>query len=165
MRRIVPALVLLMVVFTAAAGCGRDTKVGTEELLDIEEQKQKERLGEILKSPTPTAAETQGAIGQASPGAAKTTEPPKAEKTVFEVTLTNDHPYYGPQENIQVAVGTVLRITNKDDNQRRYASTDGTYDTGPLAVGQTKEIVANVKGNFDIRDDFVPFATSSLQVY
>lgn len=152
-------------IFVAVAACGKDTKVGTEELLDIEEQKQKERLGEILRSPEPTAPSTQGAIGQEPTQKPGATTPPAQAATVLEVTLVNDHPYILPQENLQAAAGTILRITNKDDNPRRFVSKDGTYDSGTLAVGATKDIVANVKGDFQLEDPNAPFVQGSLTVY
>lgn len=162
------ALFLLVVVGLVAAGCGEKTKVGSEELLDIKEQQQKERLGEILKSPQPTATATApAALGVPS-------ESPKAEakQEVFEVTLVAAPDYYEPGQLMQIAAGTRIKVTNRDSNlwenaqkPRRFRASNGPYDTGDIPLGESREFVASTKGRFQIEDPNYPSATATMEVY
>lgn len=158
-------IVIILIAFLAA--CSENTKVGSEELLNVKEAEQKKRLGEILKSPAAEGAEAgekEGALGAPSPT-------PKEEVKVqtqappLEIALINESPYYDPGPNIQVAGGTIMKITNKDDKTRRFRTSDGSYDSGDIAPGKVVELPARFKGEFSLEDPNVPFATGVLQVY
>lgn len=157
-------IVLLTLLITVS--CGEDTKVGSEKLLDIKEKEQQQRIGEFVKSPEPEPGESPQALGagQQSP-APKETVAAQTAKPPFEIGLLKEHPYYSPQANLQVQGGTVMRITNRDDKVRRFRTTDGAYDTGDLPPGRTIDVPASIKGNFNLEDPNVPFATGSLQVF
>jgi hypothetical protein len=169
MRVMKRALVIMAIMsMLVAVGCSRKERVGTEELLDIEEEKQRERLGQILKSPDPTEpAPSAAAIGGPSPDTQQQQQEEQQEQNqeIVELFLISEHPYYEPNPNMQVRVGSTLRITNRDDKVRRYQSQDGTYDSGPIDPGGTVDVVCDVAGDFTIADENVPFATAFLQVF
>lgn len=151
----------LAILLAGLVGCKGPTEVGSEELLDIDEREQERRLGEIINSPDSDQSQQQ--LG-ASPSPTDTSPPPE-QKVYFDLSLINDNPYYEPSNQIQLAAGTIIRITNKDDNARRFSTPEGPYDSGDIAVGGTVEVVLNIKGDFRVEDPNVPFAIATLQVF
>lgn len=157
--RLICGLSLLMLL----GGCGGDTRVGSKKLLEIEEQKQKQRLGEFLKSPEATPASPgTAALGTPAPSA-PAAAPTEAQRT-FEVTLIHDSPYYEPGNELEIPAGTKIIITNRDELTRRFRTTNGPYDSGDLTQGQKYEFTANTRGVFQVADEHVPFATGKLTI-
>lgn len=161
MKRTSRAGALLAVAALLLAACQRSEKVGEGLLEKLKEQEQQRRLGEFLKSPEPTGQPSPAALG-GSPAPGKTGGP---QREVFQVLLVNDPPYYEPGQQLTVPLGTTIRVTNKDDNTRSFTTPDGPYDSGDLAPGQSRELVVNVKGKFQLYDPNVPFATGTLEVF
>jgi hypothetical protein len=171
-------ILLLLISLVGAAACKKSTSVGTKKLTNIKEQQQKQRLGEFLKSPEPSggAGGSPAALGAPSPTAKVANSPPPQQQTkTLDVALIDDSPFYDSTEpscakgvercRLSLPVGSILRLVNKDDNPRRYASADQTYDTGDLSPGASKQLALNSKGEFTIEDPNVPFAAADLQVF
>lgn len=177
MNRRSTVLVLLVTLSLVGSACKQKTKVG-EGLEDIEEQKQAGRLGEILKSPESEAGQSPAALG-ASPPAQKNQnnqQQQQQQQEFVDLELLDTAPYYfaagepscskeSAQCEVSAAAGTIMRIVNKDDQPRRYQSSEGTYDTGDIAPGGSKQLTLGPKGDFEITDPHLPFATAALQVF
>lgn len=170
-------VILLTVVSLIAVGCKKNTKVG-EGLDTIEEQKQAGRLGEILKSPESEAGQSPAALGvPTSPPPKQNQEQQQQQQQQFvDLELLDTAPYFyaagepscskdSAQCEVSASSGTIMRIVNKDDNPRRYQSSDGTYDTGDMAPGASKQLQLGAKGDFQITDPHLPFAIATLQVF
>jgi len=167
-RKLTVLGVILIVLSMLLAGCGEGGKVGGEDILDIDEQKDAKRLGSLEDSPEP--AETAGdkaALGQAKPSSAPP-PPPPAEKKYFDVFLVPDSPYYEPGNELVMSVGHVLRVTNRDGTAERptrtFTAEDGSFDSGPLAAGKTWEMEFGRGGYFRILDKSAPFIFATLEV-
>lgn len=177
MRRGIPLLILFALVIS---GCGKKSAVGSKELTDIKEQEQKQRLGEILKSPEASAGATPGqaALGAPSPSpkaAASSPAQQGPQTQTLDVSMINDAPYFdstnpGCQKGVEkcrlsLPAGSILKFVNRDDQNRQFSSGEGTYDTGNIAPGGTKQLTLNSKGDFAIEDPNAPFILADLQVY
>lgn len=152
------------------SACEDRSRVGSEGLTDFEEQKQQQRLGEVLESPAPPEgpASSPNALG-ASPtappktgGGGGSSPPPQGQ--VFEVSLIAESPYYQPGQSMKVSVGTTMRITNRGTKSRHPYNPEGQFDWGDIAPGASVTYVADTRGTFEIRDNSVPFATATLEV-
>lgn len=172
-------LALLLVLTLLGAACKKNTKVGEGLEKNIEEQKQAGRLGEILKSPQAEAGQSPAALG-ASPAPKQNQnnqqQQQQAAQEFVDLELTDAAPYYfaagepscskdSAECLVSAAAGTIIRIVNRDDQARRYQTSDGTYDTGDIPPGGTRQVQVAAKGEFQITDPHLPFATASLQVF
>jgi hypothetical protein len=146
-------------------GCGSGKDVGSEEILDFEEQ-EAERLG---TSPSPEAANP-GATQpppQAPPAAQKPAAP-APEQTFFDVGLIATHPYFEPGDEIIITRGVTLRVTNKDTTAERpdraFTAEDGTFDSGRLKPGQVWTMKFDSPGTWKIVDRAAPFISAKFEV-
>ena len=174
-RRAVAVVILLLCL--VAGACGKDKSVGSEKVLDFEEQKEN-RLGTEASTTQPPSAQPAGSPTTAPANAtttpttqraaAPTTTAPRAAESFFDVTLIDRHPYYEPGDQIVVTVGTTLRVTNKDTTaerpQRSFTAADGSFDSGMLKVGQVWTYKLSTPGSWRIVDRSAPFISAQLDV-
>ncbi|MGH2811989.1 MAG: hypothetical protein ACRDI1_04675 [Actinomycetota bacterium] len=157
-----------LLVMLLGAGCKRNFEVGSKELTEIEE-KQRDRIGQIIESPEPKDASPSPVALGAEDNPAQQQQQQQQEEAqkqeFFDIALVNGHPYFDPAPPHQVRAGSIIRIANKDSNVRHFRSQDGTYDTGEMTPGQTVEINAEFQGDFQIEDPTAPFITGFLQVF
>lgn len=171
-------LILLVALALFGSACKRSAKVGSKELTELEEQQQK-RLGEIIQSPQGAAGQSPAVIGASPPPQQNQNnqqQQQQPQQEFIDLELLDTAPYYfaagepscsrdSAECLVSAAAGTIIRIVNKDDQPRRYQSGDGTYDTGDIPPGGTKQVQVAAKGEFQIVDPHLPFATSTLQVF
>jgi hypothetical protein len=166
-RFLVGALVVLVLSMMA---CGEGQKVGSEKILDFEEQENAERLGQRQSpspEPSPAAGEGEkGALGQRTPSPAAA--PPPAEEKFFDVTLIAASPYYEPGNQLAMPTGLTLRVTNKDTTPERatrsFTAEDGSFDSGQLRPGQVWTMKFTKGGFWRIVDKAAPFIFAELEV-
>jgi hypothetical protein len=158
---------MFLLIFTALlAGCSKGKSVGSDKVLDFEEQKG-DRLGAASPTPSPNAA-------SAAPAQNKPTQPAaqnpnaKPQATFFDVTLIASAPYFEPGDQIVIARGTTLRVTNKDTTperpKRSFTAQDGSFDSGMLSPGQVWTMKFDSPGVWRIEDRAAPFISASLEV-
>jgi hypothetical protein len=159
------ASILLVSLAVLLAGCGQKKEVGSEKILDFEEQK-----GGGLGAASPTPSPQTG--GQSAPAQAKPAQPQAADQkpqaTFFDVGLIAQSPYYEPGDQIAIARGTTLRVTNKDNTaerpQRSFTAQDGSFDSGMLKPGQVWTQKFDSPGVWRIEDKSAPFISATLEV-
>lgn len=170
--RLLAAIWVLMLVLIA---CGESASVGSEDLLDIEEQRNAERLGQRA-SPTPEPTEEAGgalALGEQASPTPEQPSPPPAEKKYFDIFLTSNPYYQGADgkyaDHWRVPVGYILRVTNRDDTAERpfrtFTAEDGTFNSGRLTTGEQWETPLPRPGQWNIVDQCCPFIRGSLEVF
>jgi hypothetical protein len=157
----------LIALVLASVACGESQKVGSERLLEFEEQQNGGRLGEATAPPKATP-------GSLTIGASKapTTQPPKPKETptsYFEVTLVADSPYYKPGNKIVIRKGVTIRVTNKDmtaerSNGRSFTDKHGSFHSGLLKAGKSWTWRFDATGSYEIIDEGLNFATAVLEV-
>lgn len=160
------SIVALLALFLGAAlsGCGGAKRTGSEKILDFQEQEDAERLGEQAQaaSPTPSPTETKAAVSQ------NTQSPPPASETFFDVTLVAASPYFEPGNELVMPRSMTLRVTNKDNTAERptrsFTDEGGSFDSGPLKLGETWTHKFAGPGNFRIVDSKAPFIFATLEV-
>lgn len=167
--RIIGALCAVTLLFAA---CGEEQRVGSEKLLEFEEQEGAQRLGERTPEPTPEGTPQSLAVDEEEEEeeAGPTPEPtPEPTAQVFDVTLIPNSPYYEPGNSISIRVGVTLRVTNQDDTSERgggrsFTDEDGAFHSGMLAPGESWTWVFDQPGTYNIVDEGLTFATATLRV-
>lgn len=71
--------------------------------------------------------------------------PTAAEATAHAVTIEN---FVFRPGTIEVAAGTRLAVSNRDDTAHTLTADDGAFDTGDIAGGATQSVV--VKGSGEV---------------
>ncbi len=163
-RRLI--LVILVLAVGSMLACGKSQSVGSERLLEFEEQEGAKRLGQ-REEPSPEPAEQEKAALAAKP--ASSPEPsPQTEVKYFDVSLVADSPYYDPGNELTMTVNLTLRVTNLDRTterpQRSFTARDGSFSSGPLRVGQVWTFKFPTTGAWELQDDFAPFIFGTIQV-
>lgn len=163
----VVAVGCLVLMGLLVGACGEGQKVGSEKLLEFEEQKGGgPRLGEKTAAPK----QKPGSLTVGTTKAPKTPTPaPKATPSYFDVTLITDSPYYKPGNRIVIRTGVTIRVTNKDATPERskgrsFTDKNGTFHSGLLKVGQTWTRKFDSVGGYEIIDEGLNFATAILEV-
>lgn len=161
-RLIAVSLLVLLV----GAACGSGQKVGSEKLLDFEEQQNAQALGR-----EPDATEKPLTIGaEKTPTPTPVvTEKPKATPVIFDVELVTNSPFYKPGNCIFIATGVSLRVTNKDaaperSKGRSFTDKAGAFHSGLLKAGQSWTWVFDSPGSYEVIDEGLTFATAVLHV-
>ena len=67
-------------------------------------------------------------------------------------------------QNLTVAKGTRVEVTNADGTVHTLSATNGSFDTGDLAGGATKPVVLNRAGRFDYFCKIHNYMTGTLVV-
>ncbi|MBW3588179.1 MAG: hypothetical protein KY429_02035 [Actinobacteria bacterium] len=160
-------LVVLILGLALLVACGQSQKVGSENLLDFEEQEGAKRLGEREKaSPEPPPEQEKVTLGG---GPSPSPEAPKSEEVkYFDVALVPDSPYYEPGNELTMTVNLTLRVTNRDATaerpKRSFTARDGSFSSGPLVPGQVWTFKFPTTGAWELQDDFAPFIFGTIQV-
>jgi hypothetical protein len=146
------------------AACGEGQKVGSEKLLEFNEQQGAGRLGERTAAPTGTPLTVGGRTPQPTPKAQPTAGP-----TFFEISLVKDSPYYKPGARLTVRVGVTIRVTNNDTTAERaegrsFTEKNGLFHSGLLKAGQQWTWVFRSQARYEIIDQGLTFATATLDV-
>lgn len=183
MKRLCVAVAMVAVL--AGAGCGEDTEVGDESLLNFEEQVG-ERLGETTTTVTAPATSTTvpstAATGPGGPAAPATTAPtattappqPTAttattaaapEVPAVEILIYDDNapaaiePQYARQ-----FVGGLVRWVNKDSVPRGVRGTTARLPCETIPPGGSCDFEPTAAGIFDYGDSTRPYVTATLEV-
>ncbi len=159
-------IAILMTLLGAACGSGQ--KVGNEGLLNFQEQKNAQRLGEATPAPTPGASV--GALGigsQPTPAPRPKATPPKVR--YFDVQLVSKSPFFKPGNALTIRVGVTIRVTNTDTTPdrrggRSFTDQAGTFNSGLLKPGQSWLHTFTQPAQYEIVDQGLTFATARLQV-
>jgi hypothetical protein len=162
-------LVGLALMSLLAVACGEKQKVGSEKLLEFEEQQRGgARLGE--KTPPP-AKETPGSltVGETKAPTKTATPAPKATPSYFDVSLVPNSPYYKPGNRIVIRKGVTIRVTNKDATAERskgrsFTDKHGSFHSGLLKPGATWTWTFNAPATYEVVDEGLNFATAALEV-
>lgn len=171
MTKAIKILGALSAVLLLLASCGESQKVGSEKLLEFEEQENARRLGERTPEPAPEGTPLALGVGEeekAEP--TPTSEPaPTPEPVFFDVALVPNSPYYTPGNAMTVKVGTTLRVTNQDGTAERadgrsFTAKDGSFHSGLLKPGETWTWTFRQPASYEIIDEGLRFATASLRV-
>lgn len=149
-------------------GCGQGQKVGSEKILEFEDQNRKgPRLGEKTAAPDKTPSSlTVGGATKAPPTA---TPAPKATPSYFDVTLITNSPYYEPGNRIVIRRGVTLRVTNQDATPERskgrsFTDKHGSFHSGLLKPGESWTWLFDGSGAYEVIDEGLNFATAILEV-
>lgn len=171
MTKAIRVLGAVSAVLLLLASCGESQKVGSEKLLEFEEQQDARRLGERTPVPTPEGTPLALGVGeeekaQPTPTAEAT---PTPEPRYFDVALVPNSPYYRPGNAVTVKVGTTLRVTNEDSTAERadgrsFTAKDGSFHSGLLKPGETWTRTFQQPASYEIIDEGLRFATGSLRV-
>lgn len=163
-----PILALLMVIAFLGAACGGPPEVGSKDLLDFEEQKPKERLGEAASPTAPPAAARSPAAGSTAAPVTKPPEPPRQEERFFDVKMVAQAPYFEPGEQLTMSMSFTLRVTNNDTTAERptrsFTAEDNSFNSGPLKPGQVWTYKFKSRGTFSVVDSNAPFIRATLEV-
>lgn len=170
-------LVAVAVCMLAFAACGGGEKVGSA-FEDFEGEGAGDRIGDVAATPTPkpkantdggqAAARTAAPQRTAAPAqpkaqAPKATPKPAAQQPSSSITVKITAGGFDPTA-ARVSKGSVVTVTNTDSAAHTYTSSDGTYDTGQLAPGQSKNLVAGTGGSFQMEDRTRNWIIGTLEV-
>ena len=67
-------------------------------------------------------------------------------------------------EPLEVPMGTVVRVTNEDDAAHTATAEDGSFDTGTLAKGESKEITLSKAGDVAYQCDIHDYMKGVIRV-
>jgi hypothetical protein len=163
-----PIVLLALAALMLAGACGSGQKVGSEKLLEFEEQKGAKRLGEATETPPPVQASGAPlAVGAPTPKPTPAPTPTPAPR-FFDVTLVADSPFYEPGNALIMVAGATLRVTNKDTTPERearsFTDADGSFDSGMLKPGQSWTMRFDKTARFRVKDRGLPFASATFEV-
>ncbi|MDO8188141.1 cupredoxin domain-containing protein [Conexibacter sp. JD483] len=102
-----------------------------------------------------------GSSGGSSSTAAATTSTGVAPTTAEAVTIASFK--YRPVA-VSVRVGARLRFDNRDDAAHTATADDGSFDSGTIAVGATRQVTFSRAGTFAYHCDFHPFMHGTVLV-
>lgn len=164
MKKLVLALAVLALLL---AGCGDDSKVGSDSLTNFDPSNPDgPRLGETTTTvPPETTAPPAEAAPQATTTTAKPTASTRPSAPAFEVKIQADTA--GSQFEPRVAkvfVGTPVKWVNTDSVARSVEFADQSYRSGPIAPGASATFTPNRAGEVNYSDGTRPYAQGTLQV-
>lgn len=150
------------------AGCSDDSSVGNEDLLKGTGGSGGTRLGET----TTTVAPETTAPPAATPGEKTTTTkaapappPTRAAAPPYEIKIQPDQAGTQFEPRVaQVFAGTSVKWINTDSQPRSVEFSDQSYQSGPIAPGQSATFTANRAGEFNYSDGTRPYAVGTLRV-
>lgn len=147
--------------------CGEGQKVGSEKLLEIDEQENLQRLGERTPEPEPEGTPTSLTVGANTPR--PTVAAPRRTPPVFNIELVPNSPFYKPGNALRVVTGVTIKVTNTDNTAERrsgrsFTDKNGAFNSGILKPGQSWTWVFERPGRFEIIDQGLTFASATLEV-
>lgn len=160
----------LMCVAAAAllvlVACGENTKVGSEQLLDFEEEVQK-GLGGKAVTPAPAATVAPQASVPASRraaiGAQKDT--PRQNVATIDIQIQGDRVGSAFKPVVAVVfVGSIAKWTNTDTKARSVEADGDEFTSGPIAPGAAWSYTTTKPGKFNYHDGTRPYAVATLEV-
>jgi plastocyanin len=161
--------IALAAIVLLTASCGGGSKVGSEKLLDFNEEARR-RLGEKAqtKTPTPTRAVNESQRRTPPPRAAvggRPTPAPAKKVATIEIAIQSDSAgtAFDPVA-AKVFVGSIARWTNRDTTTRSVVADGGQFQSGPIAPGRSWSYVTRTAGRFNYHDGTRPYAVASLEV-
>jgi len=163
MKKLVFALAVLALLL---AGCGDDSKVGSDSLTNFDPNNPEgPRLGETT---TTTPAETTvppADAPQATTTTAKPTATTRPSAPAYEVKIQADTAGSQFEPRVaQVFVGTPVKWVNTDSVARSVEFADQSYRSGPIAPGASATFTPNRAGEFNYSDGTRPYAQGTLRV-
>jgi plastocyanin len=171
------SIVLVALLALTLAACGESSKVGDESLLDFKEQVDQEgRLGDRTTTTTAPPSDNVGAAGsggkagiqqETTTTTAAPTTTTERPRTVIDVSINGDgsgQTQFNPSL-VRVFVGTVIKWTNNDTEERSAESDDAeTFYSGMIPPGGTFEYTATTPGKFNYSDGTRPYAVGRVEV-
>jgi hypothetical protein len=168
------------VLFAAvAAACGENQRVGSEALLDVDEEGNSQRLGAVTPTPVP-ATPAPLTVGDKPTPTPEPTAGPTPRALVFEIRLVAESPFYewrGSQDDpfqpgnvFSMPASVELRVVNGDTTAERskgrsFTDKNGAFHSGMLKPGgEAWTWVFDASGVFEIVDEGLPFANATLEV-
>lgn len=168
MRRMrAAALISVLALGAVFVGCGQGQKVGSEKILDFEEQKGGgPRLGERTAAPV----KDPGSLTVGETKAPATPTPvPKATPSYFDIQLVTKSPFYKPDTDVTIRAGVTLRVTNKDltperSKGRSFTDKHGAFHSGLIKPGGQWTWLFDGAGEYEIIDEGLNGAVAYLRV-
>ena len=165
MKKLITATAMLVLLL---AGCSDDSSVGNEDLLKGTGGSGGTRLGETTTAPpTVTTAPPADTPGD-KPTTTKATAPPTTARpaaNAYEIKIQPDQAGTQFEPRVaQVFAGTPVKWVNTDSQPRSVEFSDQSYNSGPIAPGQSATFTANRAGEFNYSDGTRPYAVGTLRV-
>jgi plastocyanin len=173
------AFALVAVLTVLLAGCSGEEQVGSDELLDFEEQSEGARLGERKvaseKAPAGTAKparKRKHAAPAPSPKPARAVQPSPEEKKdtgpdiALEIKITGDQSgtsQFDPSA-ARIFDGTCARWKNTDSAARSVEADDDSFRSGMIKPGKTWTWCPKSTGTFNYHDGTRPYAVAYIEV-
>lgn len=160
-----------VVICLLAVSCGGQDQVGSESLLNFEDQTS-QRLGGATPSPTPdpAAGATSAAPTQPKPAAIATTPAPTAKPdqgpSRFVIGINGDNASttaFDPSV-AGVFVGMVVQWVNRDSVVRSVAADNGAFASPDIPPGGSFSWTPTKPGRVNYHDGTRPYAVGSLEV-
>jgi plastocyanin len=151
----------------AVPACGSDTKVGSEEVTDFEDQAQK-RLGETTTTKKKTTTTVNGASGTTATTATQVTQQTTSttsQSAIATVTIQGDLQGDAFKPRVQpVYVGGIVKWINRDTKSHVVKARRGEFKSPPIPPGGSWEYTVTLSpGEYEYTDDR-PYAVGYLQV-
>lgn len=151
-------MAIVWISFIAFAACGGGEKVG-EQFEEFEGGKAGERIGEFQETPTPKPKQDAGPAA-APTGPAATKEPEKKSQLTVQITSAG----FDPTRAGPIFTNSTVTVVNVDSAAHTYTSSDGTYDTGQIAPGQSVNFIVDTAGSFQMEDRTRNWIQGTLEV-
>lgn len=149
------------------AGCSDDSKVGNEDLLKGTGGSGGTRLGETTTTvaPVTTAPPVTEANNKTTTTKAPVATTARPAANAYEIKIQPDQAGTQFEPRVaQVFAGTPVKWTNTDSQPRSVEFSDQSYNSGPIAPGQSATFTANRAGEFNYSDGTRPYAVGTLRV-
>ena len=167
MRSRARALVAVVVIALAAAGCSSKKSVG-QNLSTGFNNSGSGRLGDRA-STTTTAAPTSTTAKPVTtttvkPATTTTAKPAQAQPVALEISIRPDTAtsQFDPSQG-RIFTGTCARFTNRDTQARSAEADDGAFNTGSIAPGASANVCLPAAGKHGYHDGTRPYAVGSLE--
>lgn len=165
MKKLITATAMLVLLL---AGCSDDSSVGNEDLLKGTGGSGGTRLGETTTTVAPVTTAPPAATPGDKPTTTKATAPPTTARpaaNAYEIKIQPDQAGTQFEPRVaQVFAGTPVKWVNTDSQPRSVEFSDQSYNSGPIAPGQSATFTANRAGEFNYSDGTRPYAVGTLRV-
>lgn len=164
MKRLTIGLAALLLGLAAMA-CGNSNKVGSDSLVNFQDEAQN-RLGAATATPRVTQAAASSATA-APKGAITQATPKPAERAAITVAINSDTGNTKGSFDPSVArvyAGSEVLWTNKDSVARSIVSDTDAFKSGPIAPGASWSYKFTTAGKFNYHDGTRPYAVAIVEV-